>query len=207
MSRIFIITAVGSLLLEGRTFVEGDVIAALTMEDTDLPDGRELNVMDVLANLMHRNLKLTTPEQMDQLSASRSTDTVEGDAKKDWYSQRDKQAQSDQSGNSNANANANEGDGEGDAANSRGDNGNAGDKGNAEGDANKSVEGDNKVANINLPAFCLGQLKKLNIVTLQDASEFLIESNGDVSTLKLSDKATKTLIEQLKGAGLAIGPA
>ena len=57
---------------------------------------------------------------------------------------------------------------------------------------------------IDLPKTVLAALARQKIKTLQDASEWLIENNGDADGLGISSKATATLLKQLADAGLPI---
>ncbi len=175
MQRNFYITANGQLLMEGRTFVEGDIIATLTLEDVDVPNEcGVLAVHDILSNLLYKNLKLVCTDEPEAQPAADTT----GD---DWYKQHDQAAQAaespsdedeDQDGDDQSSGEATGATGAGSLADS--------------------------LPPIDLPKTVVEQLARVGVVTLADAAEKFI--NGD--PLGISATAEKRLKEQVKAAGL-----
>lgn len=58
---------------------------------------------------------------------------------------------------------------------------------------------------IDLPKTVLEQLAKKQVNTLEDASDFLVEADGDLSQLGISQTAGQRLVAQLSDAGLPTG--
>lgn len=174
--------------MEGRVFTPEDIIATITLEDVDVPnDSGCLNIYDVLSAVHYKTFQLVCLD--DQPAALAEGEGEEG--KRDWYDDRDEDqdGDDDQSNDSTNQTSGTEG-----ATN-----------------GSSSVGGlapEGLVAPITgLPKTVIQQLEAKSILTLADASEFLVENNGDQSTLGISKKATELLIAQLVAANLPIGPA
>lgn len=176
--------------MEGRVFTPEDIIATITLEDVDVPNESGcLNIHDVLSAVHYKTFQLVCLD--DQTAALAEGQTGEGEeGKGDWYGDRDEdQDDDDQSEESTNRTSGTEG-----ATN-----------------GSSSVGGlapEGLVAPITgLPKTVIQQLEAKSILTLADASEFLVDNNGDQSTLGISKKATELLIAQLVAANLPIGPA
>lgn len=173
--------------MEGRTFTPEDIIATITLEDVDVPnDSGSLNIHDVLSAVHYRTFQLVCLD--DQHAALAEGEGEEG--KGDWYGDRDEDQDDDDQSNESTNQTS-------------------GTEGATNGSS--SVGGlapEGLVAPITgLPKTVIQQLEAKSILTLADASEFLVDNNGDQSTLGISKKATELLIAQLVAANLPIGPA
>jgi len=72
------------ILIEGRQFAPDDLIGTITLEDTELPDGRSLNVFEVLNFLQFR--------QFAPIDPNAATEADEADTepqRANWYEQAD----------------------------------------------------------------------------------------------------------------------
>jgi hypothetical protein len=132
------------ILIEGRQFTPDDLVGTITLEDTELPDGRSLNVFDVLNFLQYR--------QFAPIDPNAATEAAEADTepqRANWYEQAD--------GDSSEEAQT---DDEDTASEDDADPPNA--------------QPDNAGQPIDLPKTVLEQLASKGIKTLEDASEFLL---------------------------------
>ena len=167
-----------SILLEGRQFTPEDVLGTITLDDVELPDGRQLNVFDVLNFLQFRQFLPVDPEAAAAAAVQADEDSQPQRA--NWYEGLDSDPVADTDGDADD------------------------DSGSSESTTTESTTTPPHGQAIDLPKTVLEQLASKGIKTLEDASEFLIDT-PDTNQLGISATAAKRLLQQLAVAGLPDG--